>query len=568
MRWTVGLAVVAALIAALGLVYAPSLPYPFQFDDQLLVRDGNLAAGNWRALLWPPVPRVLTWLTFLAQFQLSADPFWLRLPHLLLHLVNALLLGAIVRRLLGEDSRAAAAAAGLAALLFALHPVQVESVVYVYQRSTLLAAFFALLATWLWLRGPGSGWLPALCYVLGVASKEYVVLLPLSWWLLDGLRGHWRPRRALWPPLLAGGAAVVVLSAWLAFGAEPTLGGSLRDSGRYLITQLTAFWNYCALILTVRPPNVDHHVVPWQPSSLRFWASLTGISLLLAGVYAVRRWRPEATFLGALFFLFLLPTSSLVASPDAMFDHRLYAALAGVAGLAALALRDVLEASSRPLRLAGGALLLMLPVYLGLLSWTRVPAWREPVTLWRDAQAKSPAKYRPNFNLGVLQMERDPAESRRYLSRAARIAPGEPSAHRSLGQLEWEEGSLQRARRHWETALGLDSDHAETHAALGQLLLRQRDFVAAKRHLDRAHQLDPALEAPYLLLARLHLEFGFLEEAIDWAERGLTRHPEQAQLWLLLGQAVYLRANYERAEELFREALRLDPELVARPSRP
>ena len=159
------------------IVYLSAFDYPFQFDDHLFLEDENVQLGRWVHFISPPVPRFLTWLTFLIQYQmhgLSPAPY--HLFNLLLHALN----GVLVFLFLVCVSRTQQAAAPLsfkeertgalqtshrsetapyfslpllAALVFAVHPIQTEATLYVYQRSTLLATLFALLALISHLRG-------------------------------------------------------------------------------------------------------------------------------------------------------------------------------------------------------------------------------------------------------------------------------------------------------------------------------------------------------------------------------------------------------------------------------
>ena len=148
------------LAAGLGLLvfllYWSSLAYPFQFDDQLFLRDDNVRLTRWSAFLWPPIPRALTWLSLTAQFAIWGEhPAPFRLLNILLHAANATLVLLLAFRLQhrfplpGNDSKWRVPV--VVGLLFALHPLQTESVVYIYQRSTLLAAFFSLLALLFWM---------------------------------------------------------------------------------------------------------------------------------------------------------------------------------------------------------------------------------------------------------------------------------------------------------------------------------------------------------------------------------------------------------------------------------
>ena len=148
----------ALLVAAAAfLVYWPSLGYPFQFDDSLLLRDYNAPNGRWMPFFWPPKPRVLTWLIFLIQYQFHGlNPIPYHAFSLLLHAANSVLAFFLLRLIfqhfpLPPRQEMASGVEAIirkrpfflfpalsGALIFALHPLQTESVLYIYQRSTLL----------------------------------------------------------------------------------------------------------------------------------------------------------------------------------------------------------------------------------------------------------------------------------------------------------------------------------------------------------------------------------------------------------------------------------------------
>ena len=179
--------------------------------------------------------------------------------------------------------------------------------------------------------------------------------------------------------------------------------------------------------------------------------------------------------------------------------------------------------------------------------------------MWRDTVIKSPRKYRPNFNLGVILMRSAPNEAEAYLSQAIDIDPSQPLAPRSLGELYFARGEVGKAEATWKRALALDPGHAGTHAALGRLYLDRRDFFSSREHLRIAQSLKPSVWRPYYYLARLNLQFGFVKEAIAECEQGLNRNPQNAQLRFLLADSVSQNRNWPRAVELYQEGLVTDP---------
>ena len=116
-----------------------------------------------------------------------------------------------------------------------------------------------------------------------------------------------------------------------------------------------------------------------------------------------------------------------------------------------------------------------------------------------------------------------------------------------------------KAEATWKRALDLDPGDAGTHASLGRLYLDRRDFFPSREHLRIAQRLEPSKWRPYFYLARLNLQFGFVKEAIAESEKGLNRHPQNAQLGFLLADSVSQNRNWPRAIELYLEGLETDP---------
>lgn len=449
-------------------------------------------------------------------------------------------------------------ASGLGAALFALHPVQTESVLYIYQQSTLLAAVFCLLSLNCWIRGRH---LPALLLVLpAVAAKETALVLPFAFWLADGcLRGRWRPTG--WTlAALAGSIAVgtlALLSGWPQ--GDPTVGGSRLA---YLAAQSPVFALYLQRVLFPVNLNLDPDV-PLPPDLLRisWWLSL----VLLAGLGTALAWicrrQPAVGFWGLLFPLFLLPASSLVPSQDPMSEHRLYLPMVGIAGAAAATLARRHPSANSP---AEGRLRRWRPsptvmvscAVLGtwiLLDRDRVQTWSDEIGLWQDTVRKSPRKFRPRYNLGVLLMDRDPPRAYSVLSEAVRIDPTQPMAYRSLGEVFLRQGRYEAAERAWKQALTLDANHPGTHRALGLLYSRQGEFQKAIHHLERSRELDPLAWRSHFELAALLFRFGFVGEAIAACEAGLRLHPERRELRLLLAELMMETRSWARAVELYGE---------------
>ncbi len=555
-------------LLALGLgllvfsLYWPSLAYPFQFDDQLFLRDDNVRLTRWSAFLWPPTPRVLTWLSFTAQFAIwGEDPAPLRLLNILLHVANSVLVLLLVFKLQNlfpiPRSDELWRAPLVAGLLFALHPLQTESVVYIYQRSTLLAAFFSLLALLLWSHRSVAGRRllfslgSLICFILAALAKEHALVLPIVLWAYDFYRsGRLRPE----PILDASFAISLFLTGvflwWSKASGDATIGAG-GESLTYARTQVQVIWRYLRLFVLPLGQTIDPHVVPvrhWLAAG--WWVQLFLLISLLGTIALTYRSQRRFSFWLLFCFLWLLPTSSVVPSQDYMFEHRTYLPLLGLAGALSVLLAGVSMSGWRFGGVAG-----LLALTLGTLTWQRIQVWRSEVSLWGDAARKTPTKYRPVYNFGVTLRSSSPDRAEEYLKRAIQLGPAIPLAYRSLAELKWYQGDLKSAEELWRVALGIDSDHRETLLALGRLHLEKKEFFEAQGYLRSAVVEKPTDWQARYLLGELYYGFGFTQKALDQAEKGLTFHPRQAVLRVLLADCVRRQAGWNRAIELYREAL-------------
>ncbi|MDA2925881.1 tetratricopeptide repeat protein, partial [Acidobacteria bacterium AH-259-G07] len=562
------------VVSAVVWVYWPSKDFPFQFDDALFLRDDNVTLARWQAFVWPPKPRLLAWLSFLIQYQIhGSNPMPYHAVNIFLHALNALLVFVLLSHILETEDRTVQTRFPFlplfGALLFVLHPLQSEAVLYIYQRSTLLAACFAFLTLVAYLSDRPK--LTLVFLVLALCSKEFTVVLPLILWSMDGLlRQKWKPGRWLTTYLVITLSVGLGFLIWVLTSQDVTLGGDLGKSAAYAATQVRVLWSYIGLTLFPVSLNLDHHVAAQRdfldPS---WWLALMSLAALFWLALRLRERSPKATFFVFVFFAFLLPTSSFVPSRDYLFEHRVYASLLGFSGLLSLVLgaswrmlKARLVSGATQQRLAGLLVGLATTVPLvtyGVIDRDRLKDWSNEVALWRDTAEKSPNKYRPNYNLGVTLMEHSPREAIVYLSRAISIDPGIPLAYRSLGEVCFKLGNLDAAEQFWNRALELNPDHAKTYLALGRLYAQRLDFFRAHQHLQRAQKLDSSDWRSYFHLARLNLRFGFWEKAVIQSEMGLNRDPDHVGLRLLLADSVAQTRNWDRAIELYQELLARDP---------
>lgn len=361
----------------------------------------------------------------------------------LLHSANAVLLFALVLRLTRDR-----AVAALVALLFAVHPLNVENVAWIAERKTLLSALFSFACLYAYLdwRGRGGRARYALFLALGllaILSKATAVALPALLWAYEWALGE-RPRRWLAPlPLLA----VALWATWMTLAGhvagDAIEAGALAPDvlfGTVYPTSVVLWWRYIGLLLW--PAGLSgfyeatlHHsfLAPAVFFSLAGWLAVAWLALFRGGAQ-LRFW-----FLW--FAICFAPVSNIIPINTYMADRYMYLPAIGwfvALGLGLRAAHGWLV--RRGLRQATpGVLAVCAVLVLGYAAaaWDRTEVWRDEVTFWEDTVRKSPSQYKPRLNLGTAYERRGRLEEAEASYRAAlAIWPQGDAAIRNLRMIE------------------------------------------------------------------------------------------------------------------------------------
>ncbi len=408
-----GLIVLAAVA-----VFSDSFAGPFVFDDVIYI-EPNPAIRT----LWPPwAPMVDTnrpvglW-SFAVNYAVGGLNVWgYHATNLVIHTAAALVLFGIIRRILSRGRLAArfgSAASGLAlatALLWLVHPLQTESVTYIYQRYESQMGLLFLLTLYGFIRGADSpSYQAALWYIgsvacclLAVATKEVAVVAPLLilWYDRAFVAASWREivrRRWAFYAGLAG-TWVVLAAIMLSHGSKYPAAGVLVVENvsplQYALSQPGVIAHYLRLCFWPTGLCLDYGWPVADTAAKIIPPLLLIVALLAITVWSIFRW-PEWSFVGAWFFLILAPTSSLFPIKDLAFEHRMYLPLAAVTtgvvvgGWVAgqwLVRRGIIPLL--PLQATGGLLVMFVGLALGTLAFQRNLDYRSELSIWKDTVAK------------------------------------------------------------------------------------------------------------------------------------------------------------------------------------
>ncbi len=565
----------SAVLKALGLaalaawVYAPCLHSGWLWDDGLEV-TGNLAlrspGGWWQPWLHPagmdyfPLKGTLQWV----EWQLwGARPLGYHLANLALHVASALLVWRLLARL-------GVGAAYLGGLLFAVHPLAVESVAWIAEFKNTVSLPFLLLAALAMVDFDASrrrgAWLAGIAaFVAALACKTSVVMFPFA--LL--LHAWWRRGRVGSRDLRDAapffGASLVLGLATVWFQASRAMGlAAVPAPFRARLAQ--AAWSLLSYLAhAVCPVGLAPIYAPGPAGPAAFLPFLA-VLLLLGLCWSQRASWGRGALLGLGWFLLnlvpvlgLLPMAYLRISPQA--DHFAYLSLVGAVGLAAGGSSALLRRlRGRPV----GATLAAVGVgIVGLLAWSAhgyAAVFHDEGSLWSTAVARNPGAWLAHNNLGQVDLgEGRVPEALAEFQVATRLRPDSPEAHANLGTALDALGRPGEARAEYQAAVQVDPGFAGGHFDLGLSLLRSGDPAAAESEFRRAVALDPGHAGAWNSLGLARARQGDLGEATADYRRALALDPALPEAHLNLGNAFFRAGRMDEAVAEYRAVLRVEP---------
>jgi tetratricopeptide (TPR) repeat protein len=405
--------------------------------------------------------RPLTYFTYWLNYQLGGqDPLGYHAVNLMLHLGCVLLASECLRRLLPQG------VALFAAAIFALHPLQAESVDYVWGRAMVLATLFCLLSLLAWLEG--RYWVAVACFALALLAKEECAAFPLVLLLFD--RKRFAPIGAMLALSVSAGAHTI----YAAQATPGALAGAQAgvSPAAYLLAQGPVILRYLRLLVVPYGFSVDPDVRVPQIA----WGVLAWVAV---GVFAWLAWRKKWIWLAAGLIL-LLPSSSIFPAADLAADRRMYFPLLAFGAGIALILEK-----TKPAVLGSVAAVLL------ILTFSRTMVWNNDETLWREAVERGPEKVRPRIQLARhLRAERALDE----LNAARRISPRDPDVAAEIGRVLLSEGQTASALEEFGHALAADPHNPRNYNNRGVALATLGQTAAARADFEQALRIDPNFE--------------------------------------------------------------------------
>lgn len=560
----------AGLLLAAVLVYLPALRAGFVWDDGgMLVRNPVIPAPDGLSAIWlgreghDYLPLTMT--SFWIEWRLwGLNPAGYHAVNILLHAAASVLLWRVLLRL-------DIPGAWLAALLFAVHPVNAASVAWVAERKNTLSQVFYLAAALFYVRSEREGkrreyWLSLAFFLCALLAKASVVMFPVVLWLLAWWRRGTISRQDVRKTapffllsLLAGLAAI-----W--FQNHRAIEDAVVPMGDFGTRLATAAWApgfyLLKLLFPVSLSMLYPHwrIAPLQPGWLVPVAATAGI---FAAAFVFRRsWGRPVLFALGYFVITLFPVLGFFRmyyfrlSPVA--DHWQYAAGAGILALVAAAwVTHFPRLSARP---AGYVLAGFVVAVLGVLTWQRAGLFQDEHTFWTDVLKKDPRSWTAHTNLAIdLLGKKKIGEALVFARRPVEIEPRYVEGHLNLAFILAQAGRFDEAARNYQEALAVDPDHFEARRELAGAWERAGNISLALAAYRDAIRLRPDDFPTRQNLGALLYRQGLVNAALAEFREGVRLRPDSAPARNNLAGALYVAGDVDGAIREYREALRLEP---------
>jgi protein O-mannosyl-transferase len=598
----------AVIVLAVVVAYLPAITGKFVFDDALLLtkyspihtRDGLYRLWcTTESLEYYPVSYSMFWLEWRLW---GLDPVGFHVTSLALHIVETLLIWAVLRRL-------SIPCAYLAAALFALHPVNVESVAWIAQQRNMMAMLFFLLSI-LWylkaLRSLGglreramqaattarlestrretaSGffdrssliphpssfyWLSLAAFVLAMLSKGSAAVLPvlvlgIIWWLR---RLTWRELLRIAPFLLLA-VALTAVNVWFQTHSK---GEVIRaaDFAERLLGAGGVVWFY--LYKAFLPLHLAFVYPSWriEAVNLLWWLPLSAAFIVSAVLWWFRRgWGRPLLFAWSYFCVSLVP---VLGFTDAGFmkyslvaDHYQHIAIIGAIAAAAAAWGAWREQvrHNAPWAAIAAVTAFAAACTLAFLTGRQAGLYHDPIELYRATLQVNPECWLAYNNLGAARANSGRLQDGiECFQQSLQLNPNYAEAHSNLGAALARSGRLPEAIEHYHQAVRLKPDYANAHLNLGAAMAMSGRPQEAIECYQEALRLEPGCAEAYNNLGLVMAGTGRPQEAIEYFENALRLDQWHADAHNNLGEALVKTGRLSEAIAHFQQALRLSPD--------
>lgn len=555
------------------IVYLPSLHGDFVYDDaETIVKNPYIKNINYipsyfdprNANMWSfhvdqrmyyrPIPLV----TFALNYSVSGlNAFSYHLVNLIVHIFTTMTIFFAIRLTMVSFQepfleKRQNSIPFIASLLFALHPMQTESVAYVVSRSVIICAFFligSLIAFILAFNKKDNNIqflniLSWLLFVLSLCSKEIGIVFPLLIFTYAWVHAKQDSSLNGWKSGLYDSIPYFAILAFYLLIRTIFIGGSelislLHNLERYFATAVKAVFIYLRLLIIPLGQNVDHDL-PLVDSIFEPLSMLAVISLLIIGwlIYAYVLKRSLFLSFWILWYFFSLAPNLVLPTNEAISEHTVYFPSIGFSVTAAYFVvklwsryRKLLGNNQELIKIGVASVLLL---QLSFLTLHRNLVWQNSITLWRDSVKKSPNKYRPHVNLGhaYQSIGKIDAAIKDY-KKALFIHPKNHVALNLLGMVFADKGNLKKAESFFRQSIAVKKQNPDAYNNLGFILIKQKRFSASIPFLKTALKVNPDSSTTLSNIGIAMVNSGQNEEGCRYLKRAATINPDEKRGRLL-----------------------------------
>jgi len=550
-------------------------------DDRYIVENHHVLLGlTPNGILWAFTTgyasnyHPLTWLSHMLDISLfGLNPGWHHLVNLLFHILNTLLLFLIFRWMTEELWKSAFVAA-----LFALHPLHVESVVWIAERKDVLSTFFwmlTILAYVYYVKNPvfKRYLLVLFCFLLGLLSKPMLVTLPFVLLLLDywplcrfELKSKLKiPLHLIWEkiPLFALSLLLCIVTYF-----AQQYGGAVRTLEIFSlkIRVANALVSYITYIMKMVWPFKLAVLYPHLGNALSIWKALVAGLLLVFVSVLVIRFVKKLPYLSVGWFWYLgtlVPVIGLVqVGSQSMADRYTYVPLIGIFIMIAWGVPELLKRwryNKTIFSLSAG---IVIPILM-IITWIQVGYWKDSITLFEHTLSVTSNNYLAHNNLGVVQARRGKLnEAITHYHEALRIKPDDTDTHNNLGFALAQQGKLEEAIFHFKEAIKINPKNEYAQINMGVAMARQGRLGEAIFHFQKALKVNPNNENTHKNLAVALITQGKIDVAIFHLKKMIRINPDNGTTHNNLGVFLARQGKLKEAIFHFREALRINPDNI------
>ena len=561
------------LIVSVAAAYFPAWNGKPIWDDNAHMTAPELRSAHGLFEIWTRIGATQQY------YPLAHTVFWIEhslwgdavLPYhllnILLHGLSAFVLYRILRTL-------DISGAWLAAALFALHPLQVESVAWISELKNTLSGFLFLCAAFTYLkfdesRDRGAYAAALVLFLAGMLCKTAIaplpaVLLVVVWWKRGNI--FWKRDAVPLLPFLGAGMGAGLLTAWVEHQFVGAQGSAFNLSilDRCLIAGRD-FWFYLFKLLW--PQKLTFIYPRWQINAGVWWQYLFlfALVLLLALLWYFRK-RFRSPLAVALIFLGLLfPALGFINVYPFLYsfvaDHFQYLACIGPLVLIGSGIANGLGALGLTQKLFRRAVYATLLILLGFLTWQQSRQYIDIETLWRTTISRNPDCWMAYSNLGSLLSERGKTdEAIADFRRAVELWPNQSKDHNNLGNALVQKGRIAEAIEEFQTALRISPNDPDAETNVGAALLRQGDATGAISHLRRAIEKFPQHAQARINLGNALLQTEQTDAAIEEYKKTLELPFDHAESHYSIAGALRKKGDLDEAIIEYRKAIELRPD--------